>query len=103
MEVPFDFEARKDEDAKALFERMQLEVAAIPGVTRGRHRLDDAAPRAEAVLEVKAEGRALASGEADSASRLPNGQSRILSCGRHPVDQGTRVRGDRHEASRREW
>jgi predicted permease len=32
MEVPFDFEARKDEDAKALFERMQLEVAAIPGV-----------------------------------------------------------------------
>ena len=33
MEVPFDFEARKDEDAKALFERMQLEVAAIPGVS----------------------------------------------------------------------
>ena len=33
MEVPFDFEARKDEDAKALFERMQLELAAIPGVS----------------------------------------------------------------------
>ena len=33
MEVPFDFEAKKDEDSKALFERMQLEVSAIPGVS----------------------------------------------------------------------
>src|SRR6185436_19337367 len=33
MEVPFDYGARKDEDAKALFERMREGIAAIPGVT----------------------------------------------------------------------
>ena len=33
MEVPFDFQSRNDTVAKALFERMRLEIAAIPGVT----------------------------------------------------------------------
>ena len=64
MEVPFDFEARKDEDAKALFERMQLEVAALPGVSEVGIGSTMPLRATEAVLDVKAEGRALASGEA---------------------------------------
>src|SRR4029079_9511492 len=32
MEVPLNFGQRKDEDARALFERMRLEIGAIPGV-----------------------------------------------------------------------
>ena len=76
MEVPFDFEARKDEDAKALFQRMQLEVAAIPGVKEVGIGSTMPLRATEAVLEVKAEGRALASGEA-----IPRADYRTVSPG----------------------
>jgi predicted permease len=76
MEVPFDFEARKDDDAKALFERMQLEVAAIPGVREVGIGSTMPLRATEAVLEVKAEGRALASGEA-----IPRADYRTVSPG----------------------
>jgi putative ABC transport system permease protein len=76
MEVPFDFEARKDEDAKALFQRMQLEVAAIPGVKEVGIGSTMPLRATEAVLEVKAEGRALASGEA-----IPRADYRTVSAG----------------------
>jgi predicted permease len=64
MEVPFDFEAKKDEDAKALFERMKLEVAAIPGVTEVGIGSTMPLRAPQVVLDVRAEGRALQSGEA---------------------------------------
>src|SRR3954471_23635865 len=76
MEVPFDFEARKDEDAKALFERMQLEVAAIPGVTEVGIGSTMPLRAPEAVLDVKAEGQALASGKA-----VPRADYRTVSPG----------------------
>ena len=76
MEVPFDFEARKDEDAKALFQRMQLEVAAIPGVKEVGIGSTMPLRATEAVLDVKAEGRALASGEA-----IPRADFRTVSPG----------------------
>src|SRR5688572_3706278 len=76
MEVPFDFEARKDEDAKALFERMQLEVAAIPGVTEVGIGSTMPLRATEAVLDVKAEGRAPVSGEA-----IPRADFRTVSPG----------------------
>ena len=76
MEVPFDFEARKDEDAKALFERMQLEVAAIPGVSEVGIGSTMPLRATEAVLEVKADGRPLASGEA-----IPRADYRTVSPG----------------------
>jgi predicted permease len=64
MEVPFDFEAKKDEDAKALFERMKLEVAAIPGVTDVGIGSTMPLRAPQVVLDVRAEGRALQNGEA---------------------------------------
>jgi predicted permease len=76
MEVPFDFEARKDEDAKALFERMQLEVAALPGVTEVGIGSTMPLRSTEAVLDVKADGRPLASGEA-----IPRADFRTVSPG----------------------
>ena len=76
MEVPFDFEARKDEDAKALFERMQLEVAAIPGVREVGIGSTMPLRSTEAVLDVRADGRPLASGEA-----IPRADFRTVSPG----------------------
>ena len=64
MEVPFDFETRNDTVAKALFERMRLEIAAIPGVREVG--VGSAVPlrATQIMLDVKADGRPLASGEA---------------------------------------
>jgi len=64
MEVPFDFEAKTDQDSKALFERMQLEVSAIPGVSEVGIGSTMPLRATEVMLDVKADGRALASGEA---------------------------------------
>jgi len=76
MEVPFDFEAKKDEDSKALFERMQLEVSAIPGVSEVGIGSTMPLRTALAVLDVKADGRPLASGEA-----IPRADYRTVSPG----------------------
>ncbi|MDQ3996097.1 MAG: ABC transporter permease [Gemmatimonadota bacterium] len=64
MEVPFDFYARSDADAKALFERMRLEIGALPGVKLVGVGSTVPLRTTEIQLEVKAEGRPLASGEA---------------------------------------
>jgi predicted permease len=64
MEVPFDYGTRKDADAKALFDRMRLELASLPGVTEVGVGSTMPLRAGDVQLEVKAEGRALASGEA---------------------------------------
>jgi putative ABC transport system permease protein len=64
MEVPFDFYARSDADAKALFERMRLEIGALPGVRLVGVGSTVPLRTTEIQLDVKAEGRPLASGEA---------------------------------------
>jgi predicted permease len=76
MEVPFDFEAKKDEDAKAAFERMQLELSAIPGVSEVGIGSTMPLRATEVMLDVKAEGRALANGEA-----IPRADYRTVSPG----------------------
>ena len=76
MEVPFDFEAKKDADAKAAFERMQLEVAAIPGVSEVGIGSTMPLRATEAVLDVRADGRPLQSGEA-----IPRADYRTVSPG----------------------
>jgi predicted permease len=63
MEVPFDFGARSDADAKALFDRMRLEIGAIPGVSEVGVGSTMPLRTADVQLDVKAEGRTLASGE----------------------------------------
>ncbi len=64
MEVPIAGAGRSDADAKALYDRMRLEVSGIPGVTDVG--LGSVMPLRTAgfQLDVKAEGRALAAGEA---------------------------------------
>lgn len=73
MEVPFDFEARKDEDAKALFERMRLELSAIPGVSEVGIGTTMPLRQTEVQLEVKAQGRAVQNGEA-----IPRADFRVV-------------------------
>jgi putative ABC transport system permease protein len=63
MEVPFDYGARSDADAKALFERMRLEIGAIPGVSEVGVGSTMPLRSTDVRLDVKAEGRALAAGE----------------------------------------
>jgi putative ABC transport system permease protein len=64
MEVPFDFYARSDADAKAIFERMRLEIGALPGVALVGVGSTVPLRTTDIQLDVKAEGRPLASGEA---------------------------------------
>jgi putative ABC transport system permease protein len=63
MEVPVSTTGRTDANAKALYERMRYEVAAVPGVAEVA--VGSAMPlrSTQFQLEVKAEGRALAAGE----------------------------------------
>ena len=64
MEVPFDYGARKDADAKALFNRMRLELASLPGVTDVGVGSTIPLRATDVQLDVKAEGRTLQLGEA---------------------------------------
>jgi predicted permease len=64
MEIPLFEGGRTPADTRALYERMRLEVAAVPGV--GEVGVGSTIPlrTTEFQLEIKAEGRQLASGEA---------------------------------------
>jgi putative ABC transport system permease protein len=64
MEVPFDYGSRSDADAKALFERMRLEIGALPGVKDVGVGSTMPLRTTDVQLDVKAEGRPLAAGEA---------------------------------------
>ena len=63
MEVPLDFGAQSDEDARALYERMQLELAALPGVRDVGVGSTMPLRAQDFQLDVKAEARPLAPGE----------------------------------------
>jgi predicted permease len=63
MEVPYDFEARSYADAKALYERMRAEVAALPGVKEVGIGSTMPLRTTQVQLDVRAEGRTLATGE----------------------------------------
>ncbi|MGH7717861.1 MAG: FtsX-like permease family protein, partial [Gemmatimonadaceae bacterium] len=64
MEVPISGGGRSDADAKALYDRMRLEIGAIPGVSEvGVGSVMPLRTSGGFQLDVKAEGRALAAGE----------------------------------------
>jgi putative ABC transport system permease protein len=64
MEVPISGGGRSDADAKALYERMRLEIGALPGVSEvGVGSVMPLRNSGGFQLEIKAEGRALAAGE----------------------------------------
>lgn len=64
MEVPFDFGAQSDAVAIGLYEQMQSRLAAMPGVSQVGFGSTIPLRTGGIMLDVKAEGRALASGEA---------------------------------------
>jgi predicted permease len=64
MEVALDGGGRSDADVKALYDRMRLEVGAIPGVSEVGVGSTMPLRTTQFQLDVKAEGRALAAGEA---------------------------------------
>ena len=64
MELPLDYGAQSDDDARALYDRMRLEVGAIPGVRDVGIGSTTPLRSTEFQLEMKAEGRPLAAGEA---------------------------------------
>jgi putative ABC transport system permease protein len=64
MEVPMSFGGRTDADARALYDRMRLEVGAIPGVTEVGVGSTMPLRSTQFQLDVKVDGRQLATGEA---------------------------------------
>jgi predicted permease len=63
MELPLNFGERSDEDARALYDRMRLEVGAIPGVREVGIGSNMPLRSTQFSLDIKAEGRTLAAGE----------------------------------------
>jgi predicted permease len=74
MEVPFDFEARTDAEAKTMFDRMRRELATLPGVREVAFGSNVPLRATQVMLDVKAEGRPLAAGEA-----IPRAEFRTVS------------------------
>jgi putative ABC transport system permease protein len=63
MELPLDYGERSDADARALYDRMRLEVGAIPGVRDVGVGSTMPLRAAQVQLDIKAEGRPLGPGE----------------------------------------
>ena len=70
MEVPLNFGQRKDEDARALFDRMRLEIGAIPGVKDVGIGSTIPLRSTQFQLDVKAENYQMANGEAQPHAEL---------------------------------
>jgi len=63
MELPLNYGEQTDADARALYDRMRLEVGAIPGVSDVGLGSTMPLRSAQFQLDIKAEGRPLAAGE----------------------------------------
>src|SRR5262245_3022653 len=70
MELPLNFGEYSDADARALYERMRLEVQAIPGVKDVGIGSTMPLQSQQFVLDVKAEGHQLANGEPQPHSEV---------------------------------
>ncbi|HEX6059603.1 MAG TPA: ABC transporter permease [Gemmatimonadaceae bacterium] len=64
MEVPINYGAQTDDAARAMYDRMRLEIGAIPGVREVGLGSTMPLRTTQFQLDVKAEGRPLAAGEA---------------------------------------
>jgi predicted permease len=88
MEVPLLGNGRSDAAAKELYERIRAEVAALPGVTEVG--VGSAMPlRPEQFqLDIKADGRALASGEAQPRAEFRTANPQYFSAAGIPLLRG---------------
>jgi predicted permease len=89
MEVPMGFgSGRSDADRKALYERMRYEVAAVPGVREVAIGSNMPLRTTQFQLEVKAEGRVLASGEPIPRAEYRTASPEYFSAAGIPVLRG---------------
>ncbi|MHB1223593.1 MAG: ABC transporter permease [Gemmatimonadaceae bacterium] len=88
MEVPFDFESRSDTDAKALFEQMRSAIAAMPGVSLVGVGSNVPLRASQVQLEVKADGRPLAAGEATPRAEFRTASPDYFAAAGIPLLQG---------------
>jgi putative ABC transport system permease protein len=88
MEVPLNFGERSDADARALYDRMRLELGAIPGVTDVG--VGSTMPLRSTLfqLDVKAEGKQLASGEAQPRAEFRTANPQYFSAAGIPLIKG---------------
>ncbi len=78
MEVPIAIGQRSDADARAMYDRMRLEIGAIPGVKDVGIGSTMPLRSTQFQLDVKAEGRQLAIGEAQPHAEYPHGGPGLL-------------------------
>jgi len=88
MEVPLLVPGRSDAAAKALYERMRLEVAAIPGVSEVGVGSSMPLRASQFQLDVKAEGKPLAVGEAMPRAELRTASPEYFSAAGIPLLKG---------------
>jgi predicted permease len=88
MEVPLFEGGRSDVDARALYERMRLEIAAVPGV--GEVGVGSTTPlrSSQFQLDIKAEGRPLAAGEAMPRAEFRTASPQFFSAAGIPLLKG---------------
>ena len=94
---------RQDAETKALYDRMKLEIGAIPGVDVVG--LGSTMPLRAAgfQLDVKAENRPLGDRRADAARGVPHGEPGVFPRGGHSAQVGPRVHRRRIATARRAW
>ena len=88
MEVPLQVPGRSDAAAKELYERMKLEIAAIPGVSEVGVGSSMPLRSSQFQLEVKADGKTLAPGEAMPRAEFRTASPEYFSAGGIPLLKG---------------
>jgi putative ABC transport system permease protein len=89
MEIPMGFGGpRSDADVKQLYERMKLEVAGLPGVSEVGVGSSMPLRSSQFQLEVKAEGRTLAVGEAQPRAEFRTASPEYFSASGIPLVSG---------------
>jgi putative ABC transport system permease protein len=99
MEVPLAMGERSDADARALYERMRLELQAIPGVTEVG--LGSVMPlrTTNFQLDVKADGHPLANGEAQPRAEMRTADPGYFRASGIPLLAGREFQGTDRDSS----
>src|SRR5258705_2625241 len=88
MEVPLNFGERSDADARALYDRMRLELGAVPGVSDVGVGSTMPLRASQFQLDVKAEGKQLANGEAQPRAEFRAANPEYFSAAGIPLIRG---------------
>jgi len=101
MEVPISGAGRSDADAKALYERMRQEILGLPGVTEVGVGSTIPLRSAGILLDVNAEGRPLASGEAQPRAEFRTATPDYFRAAGIPLQKGREFTTTDRDSSQR--